>query len=598
MKLGFVDEPSFTWKDMGKAILYLLKDKKKSYFYYTSVLFIVLFYDLIPTLVIAKVVDFFTNYKTGDSLQVFYGYVIFLAVTSSIIAIIRLSTKGKLSNIQSEIAYFTRVRGFEKLLDFSVKWHGAENTGNKVQKIQNGVNALKETQTLISNGIFPQITSIIGVTGAFLFINPLFFLYCLAYIGMFIFIQASFYQRILKMNYTYNLMLEKASGTYYEGLSNILTIKTLGVTEDYKKNIVSKEELSRDFSIKMTRLGTNKWTSFQILNGVVMGGILFLTGHNFVLNMISLGSVFIIFNYFQKLSNALGESTNLLDKLIRAKVSLARMMPIFWENEIKNEGTMDFPKHWDNISIVNASFNYEDKNESNVNKSEMGLKEISLNIKKYEKIGVVGKSGSGKSTLAKLLLGLYEFDTGQFKIGNTDFYEIRHDDITNEIALVLQDSEMFNLSLLENITLMRVFDEKLFQRAISIAQLEELILRLPQGTETLIGEKGHKLSGGERQRIGIVRAIYKDPQILVLDEATSSLDSKTESLIQEAFEKNLEKKTVISIAHRVSTLKNVDKIIVFDGGKIVEEGTFESLVNNKNSKFFEVYQYQRETMSK
>jgi ABC-type multidrug transport system fused ATPase/permease subunit len=111
---------------------------------------------------------------------------------------------------------------------------------------------------------------------------------------------------------------------------------------------------------------------------------------------------------------------------------------------------------------------------------------------------------------------------------------------------------------------------------------------LPDGVDTLIGEKGYRLSGGERQRIGIARAIYKDPQILVLDEATSSLDSKTETLIQQGLEEGLKKKTVISIAHRVSTLKNVDRIVVFDEGKIVEEGTFEELSKDSNAKFYEI----------
>ena len=132
---------------------------------------------------------------------------------------------------------------------------------------------------------------------------------------------------------------------------------------------------------------------------------------------------------------------------------------------------------------------------------------------------------------------------------------------------------------------MRPFDTDLFEKAISIAQLKPVIEKLPDGIETLIGEKGYRLSGGERQRIGIARAIYKDPQILILDEATSSLDSNTEALIQKAFEEILKKKTVISIAHRVSTLKNVDRIFVFDNGQIVETGLFQELSQDKGSKF-------------
>ena len=570
--------------------------KKNKYLFYTAVLILVNFYDLVPVFVVGKIVDFFTNYHPGDSLATFYGYTVFLAIATCVVAFIRLDTKRRLTNIRSEIMYEVKVKGFERLLDFSLKWHDTENTGNKVQRIQNGLDALGTMQDQFSNGVFPTGAAIIGVLVAFLFIKPFFLIYCLVYLAIFIFIQMSFYNRMVRMNFEYNSLTEKASGTYYEGLSNILTIKTLGVKGDFKKNIISREELSRDYQFKMTDLGNAKWKSFQLINGLAVGGMLLFTGHGFLAGTISLGSIFIFYNYFQKLTNASGESTNILDKLIKVKVGIARMMPIFYDSSDKKHGTKPFPKDWQTCSIVDGTFTYPKRSEHGEGR-ETGLKHVSVTIEKNQKIGVVGKSGSGKSTFAKLFLGLYEFESGEFKIGSTSFEDIQHSEVTNEIALVLQDSEMFNLSLKENITLMRAFDPVLFEKAIAIAQLKELIEQLPEGINTLIGEKGYRLSGGERQRIGIARAIYKDPQILVLDEATSSLDSKTEALIQQAFEEQLEKKTIISIAHRVSTLKNVDKIIVFENGSIVEEGTFSELSKQKDSKFYEISQYQRKHSS-
>jgi ABC-type multidrug transport system fused ATPase/permease subunit len=219
------------------------------------------------------------------------------------------------------------------------------------------------------------------------------------------------------------------------------------------------------------------------------------------------------------------------------------------------------------------------------------LRTSNFTINKFEKIGIVGHSGSGKSTLAKILLGLYELEDGKFKIDDVNFYDIKHSEITHNIAIVLQDSEMFNLSLKENITLLKENDE-LLRLAIKVAQLEELITKLPEGMHTLIGEKGYRLSGGERQRIGIARAIFKNPQLLVLDEATSSLDSKTEELIQEGLEKELQKKTMIIIAHRLSTLKHVDRIYVFDNGRIAEEGKYDELITDPSSKFYQLHHFQ------
>jgi len=586
---------AFSWWKMLKALHYLLDNKRKAYYSYSSILILVLFYSLVPTFVIGRIIDFFTKYKAGDSLETFYYYVTFMTVSWGTISLIRLSLKKRLSIVQSDVTYFTRVKGFERLLDYSVSWHDKENTGNKVQRIQAGTDALRTIQNIMSNGVFSQLTGIFGVLGAFLFLRPMFSLYCLLYVIIFTVIQYSFYHRMVEMNNENNKLQEKAGGAYYEGLGNILTIKTLGVKEDFKKSVVSKEASTRDYSIRRTTMMNNKWKSFQVINALSIGGILYLAGTGFVNGAISLGSIFIAYSYFQNLNGNVTGLTDSIENLTTAKVSIARMMPIFWGDAEYAQGHLDFPKDWSSIRLESAVFKYPQTSENGTKDS--GLKNVNLVVNKYEKVGIVGKSGSGKSTFAKMMLGLYRFSEGKFMVGNDNFYDIKHDNVTKNIALVLQDSEMFNLWFKENVTLMRKFDEELFERAISISQLKDVIEKLPEGVETLIGEKGYRLSGGERQRIGIARAIYKDPQILVLDEATSSLDSKTEALIQQAFEENLKKKTVISIAHRVSTLKNVDKIVVFDGGEVVEEGRFDELSGDRRSKFYEIYEQQHKATS-
>lgn len=584
-----LDYPKLSWWGMIKAVIYLVGKNRNKFVFFNLVVFLTYLYDIVPVYIVGKIIDFFTQYKPGEPLTIFYFYVIFLSVTTAILSLIRLTTKNSLGKIVSQVNYSLKVEGFERLMDFSIKWHDKENTGNKVQRIQNGANAISMLQRQLGNDIFINGSAIIGVLIGFLLLKPLFFVYCLIYLAIFLVIQARFYKKYQEINDEFNKSTEKASGTYYEGLSNVLTIKTLGVKGNLQKNISNREKLSRDTSIKLIKLGTDKWKFFQVINALFLGGILLLSGHGFIEKVISLGSIFIFYNYFQKLSGAIGQSTQIFDQLISYKVSISRMMPIFWEKSTSREGTLNFPKNWTEIVIKDGGFSYSSSED---NKIIPALKEINLNIKKNQKIGIVGKSGSGKSTLAKIFLALYEFQEGKYKIGDVDTYDIKHSQLTKEIALVLQDSEMFNISLRENITLMREYDEKLFNDAVSISQLEDLIEKLPDGLDTLIGEKGYRLSGGERQRIGIARAIYKDSQVLVLDEATSSLDSKTEALIQEGFENNLSQKTIISIAHRISTLKNVDKIIVFENGKIVEEGKFKALSEDKNSLFYSLYRHQ------
>ena len=588
------DPLDFRWSDLLKSLHYLLDKKRKAYLVYTVILALVLFYELFPTFVIGKIVDFFTNYSASASLIPFYFYVSVLTITWGIIALIRLTVKKRLSNIQSDTAYFTRVRGFERLLDFSISWHDKENTGNKVQKINAGADTLKQLQMIISNDALSQLTSIVGVLVAFSYIQMSFLVYSLIYLAIFLAVQISFYRKMLEMSNEQNKLLEKAGGTYYEGLSNLLTIKALGAKDDFKQNVISREELARDYSKRRITIMNNKWKSFQVINAISIGGVLLMIGHSYLSGFITIGSIFVIYNYFQKLNGAISQSTDSIERLVNVKVTIARMMPIFWSDTHFAAGTVGFPKDWQTIELRDASVFYSSQAD-NESVSDKGIKNVSLIIRRGEKVGIVGKSGAGKSTFAKMMLGLHPLQTGEYRIGGISFKDIKHDEAMGAISLVLQDSEMFNLSLKENITLMRRFDERLFALAVEIAQLKSVIEKLPEGIETLIGEKGYRLSGGERQRIGIARAIYKNADILVLDEATSALDSKTERSIQESFEANLKDKTVISIAHRVSTLKNTDRILVFQDGRLVEEGNFKVLSEKPESLFNAIYKHQLST---
>ena len=182
------------------------------------------------------------------------------------------------------------------------------------------------------------------------------------------------------------------------------------------------------------------------------------------------------------------------------------------------------------------------------------------------------------------MLGLYQLKGGQFMVDSLNFYDIRHTEITHQIAIVLQETEMFNLPLRDNITLLKPLDEVLLEKSIRIARLEDVVKKMPEGLDTKIGEKGYRLSGGERQRIGIARAVYKDPQMFVLDEATSALDGRTEEHIHSALEKEMKDKTMIIIAHRITTLKNVNRICVFEKGRIVEQGSYEKLLGDPRSR--------------
>ena len=244
------------------------------------------------------------------------------------------------------------------------------------------------------------------------------------------------------------------------------------------------------------------------------------------------------------------------------------------------------------IEFKNISFGYG--NNSNV------FKNLNLEIKAGQKIGLVGSSGAGKSTLIGLLLKNFQANSGDIVIDNQSIYNHSSDSLRSQISVIPQDILLFHRSIGENIGYANdLASQQEIEAAAKTANIHEFISTLPDGYNTLVGERGLKLSGGQRQRIAIARSILKNAPILILDEATSALDSQTEQEIQQSINLILETdntSTVIAIAHRLSTIKHMDKIIVIDNGEIVEDGSFNELISKANGKFKKMWDSQIDGM--
>lgn len=576
-------EEKFSWLDMGKASLHLAGENKKWYIIWTIALIVILAYDLIPPLVLGLVVDFFTEYEKGQSLTPFYTYTIALGLSFSLVAYLRLEIKQALGRLRAATVYDIKVEGFKKLITQEYAQYSKESTGSKVQKIQSGAIAFESLTRLLNDKIFSAAILFVGVIGIFIFIAPtyaiLFCIYAIVFFGSIKY----FYSKIQRANYAKNIAMEESSGSYVEGLSNVLTVKASGAEKSFQEGITNKETVVKKHALENIKWSIRQWKFFQVFNGVFMLVFLLFIGLDVANGVLGVGAIVAYFTYLQRLTSKANQILSNYRNLIEIKVSISRMMPIFFGKSKNKKGDKNFPKKWSSLQFTKVNFEYQKEAER---KHLKGVKNLKLSIKKHKKVGFVGKTGSGKSTLAKLLIGLYKIDSGEYLIGNRNFYNIKNEEIQDNISIILQESEMFNLSLKDNITLMQNFDEELFSKAVKISQLEEVVKKLPKGLDTIIGEKGYHLSGGEKQRVGIARAIYRDAQIIIFDEATSSLDNNTETLIQNAIESKLKKKTLIFIAHRITTLENVDKIYVFKDGRIVEQGKYQELLSNSESEFF------------
>ena len=300
----------------------------------------------------------------------------------------------------------------------------------------------------------------------------------------------------------------------------------------------------------------------------------FLVAHD----MISIAALIFTVTYLGRVTGSMYNINSIIRTSEQAFLDASKVTEILSSNieVLDKPHAKDLALKHASISFDNVNFSYNDARQENVFNS------LTLSIPHGQSIGLVGKSGGGKSTLTQLLLRYMDIQNGKILIDNQDIADVTQDSLRAHISYVPQDPYLFHRSLRDNITYGKegATNEQILD-AITKAHAKEFIDKLPEGLETIVGERGVKLSGGQRQRIAIARAILKDAPILILDEATSALDSESEKLIQQALENLMKDRTSIVIAHRLSTIAKLDRIIVLEEGNIVQDGTHTELLHQK-----------------
>ncbi len=497
---------------------------------------------------------------------------------------VRVNTRFRLRTIGSELRMKARMSAMQKLVDLPLSWHENEATGAKMQKIQSGSESIYRAASFFSFEGGEILVSLVGGLIIFLFVGWKYALFCILYASCYLIAEYFFNRRVHYWEEQLQASKEKVSGKIHESVSNIMTVQSLGLRRSFEDKTSQQERSYHRIWLSHKKVALGKTRVIRTL--AILGYILFffMVGMDVAAGALTVGSILVLTNYFGRLREGLETLSDSFTTIIEIKTGMGRLMSFL---DIKTDDRdarhlKVVPQNWKEIAFKNITFSYKDK--------EI-FKDFNFIIKNGEKIGIVGGSGQGKSTLAKLLLGLYTPEKGTISIDGVNINEYTHSSLLQRTSIVLQDSEIFNVSLEENIRIVDPRSKKKIEPVLEMAHITPLIRKLPKGMQTVIGEKGYKVSGGERQRIGLARALFKGSNILILDEATSHLDSKTESIIQHNLA-TLEDKTVLVIAHRLSTLKNTDRIIVIERGKIVEEGSFTALIK-KRGRFYEYYKHQR-----
>lgn len=401
------------------------------------------------------------------------------------------------------------------------------------------------------------------------------------------------------------MFLLKIRGLKYSEKATAQKQRISGLVNDGVSNIASVLFFrSRKFESKLIK-GANadfikcekKRLKFLFINHLVMGviysivsvSVLFLLIDLRQKNLISIGDFVMVMGLMFFLIESTWGLLNNLDNLIQDYGNLKESFSIFKENHQVCD-----KKNAKNLVVKNSTIHFKDLTHQ-YQEDKSVLEGFNLSINAGQKIGLVGHSGAGKSTLINLLLRVFEPLSGEILVDGENVSEVTFDSLRENISLIPQDPTLFHRTIFDNIAYGKnnCHRDEVFESA-KKAHIHDFIITLKDGYDTLVGERGIKLSGGQKQRIVIARAILKNAPILILDEATSSLDSQTESQIQDSINKILENNniTVIAIAHRLSTIKHMDRIVVLEDGKIVEDGEFSKLVNKENGQFRELWDHQ------
>ena len=472
--------------------------------------------------------------------------------------------------------YDVRAAIYEKLQELSLAFFDKYQTGALMARVNQDTRELQHFLVDFIPLTLESLFTLIGV-GIFLFILSwkLTLFVLIPIIATIIFLKKVYFKIFLYFRRYYHRR-SRLSALINDSLSGIRVIKAFGQEDEEIKKFDRKSTAFRDAGMDMEI----KWSVYSptlqlfIMFGTVL--VWFLGGRFVVGGTMTLGDVVAYSGYLAMFYRPVFFLIRMI-QLITSSLSAAERVfdVIDTEPQIKDElHALAMPDIEGSIEFKNVTFGYDP--------FKPVIKDFDVSIGANEIIGLVGKSGAGKSTIINLVCRLYDVNKGAILLDGKDLRTIKYHDLRQQVGVVLQETFLFNGTIFENIAYAKpdASTEQVIEAAMS-AYAHEFIMKKPDGYDTEVGERGNKLSGGEKQRIAIARAILRNPRILILDEATSSLDTETEKKIQEALHNLTRGRTTIAIAHRLSTLRNCDRLFVIDDGRLAEVGSHKELMEKK-----------------
>ena len=462
---------------------------------------------------------------------------------------------------------------FEKLQRLSLDFYDKNKTGTIMSYVTNDVGALQSA--MVENVVEMVTESVILIASIvmMIYLDWRLFLVTFSTFPVVLLFIDQFGKRIRKSGSRIQEAAADITSVLQETVSSARVIKSF-VREEYEINRFEKENI-KNFraNMKYAQLSATLTPTIEFVAAVGVTIILWYGGNSVIDGNITAGSLVAFLTYAVNISNPIKRLSRVIGNIQKAMAAGQRVFGILDLPETVQTlpGAKTLPTVKGNVRFNNVSFSY--------NPGEQVLNNVSFDVKPGEMIAFVGPSGAGKSTVASLLPRFYDVSEGSITIDGQDIRQVTLNSLREQVGIVPQETVLFNGSVYDNILYGRLDATKEeVEAAAKAANAHNFIMELPNGYQTMLGDRGMNISGGQRQRISIARAILKNPQILILDEATSALDTESERVVQEALDRLMVGRTSFVIAHRLSTIKNADKIMVLEKGCLVEQGTHEELM--------------------
>lgn len=496
---------------------------------------------------------------------------------------------------------------FSRMLTYEVSYYDKNPIGKLVNRVSNDIEVLNELFSEVLVSLFKDIILIIGIL-IFMFWQNIYLALAVSIVFPFIVVitilfrvkSADAYRKV-------RTIIAQINGFFSETISGIRIIQLFSAEEKNYKKFKNINNSLYKANIRQMYVYATFRPLIDFMRWFAVASVIYFGAKGILNNTISYGLIFLFTQYISNLFEPIGDLSEKFDIMISANAAGEKILSVFeadvrcekddekqiiafenhmikknryesYEKAIRFKGSVEFNHVW---------FSYKN--------DEWVLKDVSFKIEPQKTIAIVGETGAGKSTIISLLTHFFEIQKGAILIDDIPLYSIPYKILRKNLAVVMQDVFLFSKTVKENIILNSEYDEEKFKNVCKMTHIDKFISNLPNKENEMVMERGVTFSAGERQLLSFARALYFDPSILILDEATSNIDSETEKLVQDAIKNLIKNRTSIIIAHRLSTIKSADLILVLENGKIVERGNHSELIE-KRGIYYNLYKLQFETI--